>query len=177
MSDFVMCMEMSAWVLAVSEGGWNVLRTETRTSPISCAVWDAYWSTFRKRGNDQCSSLRSDAQQSFRARKSEEENCHPSTWQREASQSTSDLADNSKNAWELLSHPPYSPDLVPSENHLFGSLKDHLRGHHYKTDKAVQEAVQSWSRGAGTDFYCRGIFKILQRWHKCTDRDVEFVEK
>jgi hypothetical protein len=28
-SDFVVCMEMSAWVPAVSEGGWNILRTET----------------------------------------------------------------------------------------------------------------------------------------------------
>jgi transposase len=25
-----------------------------------------------------------------------------------------------KNGWELLSHPPYSPDLVPSDHHLFG---------------------------------------------------------
>jgi len=37
-SDFVMCMKMPAWVPAVSEGGWNILRTETRTSPISLAV-------------------------------------------------------------------------------------------------------------------------------------------
>jgi transposase len=49
-----------------------------------------------------------------------------------------------KNCWELLTHPLYSPDLPPSDCHLFGPLKDHLRGHHYETDEAVQEAVQSW---------------------------------
>jgi hypothetical protein len=76
---------------------------------------------------------------------------------------------------ELLSHPPYSPDLAPSEYHLFGSLKDHLRGHYYETD-AVQKAVQSWLRGAGTDFYRRGMFKFLQLWQKCIDRDKYFVE-
>jgi len=32
-------------------------------------------------------------------------------------------------------------------------------------------------RGAGTDLYSRGIFKILQRWWKCIDRDGDFVEK
>jgi hypothetical protein len=32
-------------------------------------------------------------------------------------------------------------------------LKDHLRGQLYETDEAVQEAVKSWLRGAGTDFY------------------------
>jgi hypothetical protein len=49
----------------------------------------------------------------------------------------------------------------PSDYHLFGHLKDHLRGHHYETDEAVQEAVRSRLRGAGTDFYRRSIFKIL----------------
>jgi hypothetical protein len=36
--------------------------------------------------------------------------------------------------------------------HLFGPLKDNLRGHHYESDDAVQEAVGSWLRVAGTDF-------------------------
>jgi hypothetical protein len=49
--------------------------------------------------------------------------------------------------------------------------------HHFETDEAVQETVRSWLRGVGTDFYRRGIFEILQRWQKCIDRDVEFVEK
>jgi histone-lysine N-methyltransferase SETMAR len=42
-----------------------------------------------------------------------------------------------KNCWELLPHPPYSPDVAPSDNHLFGPLKYHLRGHLYETGKAV----------------------------------------
>jgi hypothetical protein len=79
--------------------------------------------------------------------------------------------------WILLSHPPYSTDLAPSDYHLFGPLKDHLNCHHYETDEAIQEAVGSWLHGAGPDFYRRGIFKILQRWQKCIDRDGDFVEK
>jgi histone-lysine N-methyltransferase SETMAR len=78
-----------------------------------------------------------------------------------------------QNGWELLSHPPYSPDLALSDCHLFGLLKYHLRGHHYETDEAVQEAVLR----AGTYLYRRDIFKILQRWKKCIDRDRDFVEK
>jgi transposase len=82
-----------------------------------------------------------------------------------------------RNGWDLLSHPAYSLDLTPSVYNLFRPLKDHLRGHQYETDEAVQEAVRSWLRGAGTDFYRRGIFKILQRWQKLIDRDGDFVEK
>jgi hypothetical protein len=45
-----------------------------------------------------------------------------------------------QNGWELLSYPLYTPDLAPSDYHLFGPLKDHLRGHHYKI-VAVKEGV------------------------------------
>jgi transposase len=30
--------------------------------------------------------------------------------------------------WEVLQHPPYSPNLAPSDFHLFGPLKQHLSG-------------------------------------------------
>jgi hypothetical protein len=33
--------------------------------------------------------------------------------------------------WELLRHPTYSPDLAPSDYHLFEPLEGHLRGQHY----------------------------------------------
>jgi histone-lysine N-methyltransferase SETMAR len=35
---------------------------------------------------------------------------------------------DTKMGWTVLLHPPYSPDLAPSDFHLFGSLKDALRG-------------------------------------------------
>jgi hypothetical protein len=50
--------------------------------------------------------------------------------------------------------------LAPSDYHLFGPLKDHVRGHRYETDEAMQEAVRSWLRGAGTDFIAEAFFKF-----------------
>jgi hypothetical protein len=78
---------------------------------------------------------------------------------------------STQNDWEVLSHSHCSLDLAPSDYHLFGLLQDHLRGHQYETDKANQEAMQSWLWGTGMDFYPRGIFKILQCWQKCIDVD------
>jgi len=32
--------------------------------------------------------------------------------------------------WEVLPHLPYSPDLAPSDYHLFGFVKNQMRGQH-----------------------------------------------
>ena len=45
--------------------------------------------------------------------------------------------------FEVLKHPPYSPDLAPSDFHLFGPLKEHMRGQKFADDNEVLEAVQS----------------------------------
>jgi histone-lysine N-methyltransferase SETMAR len=36
--------------------------------------------------------------------------------------------------WEILPHPPYSPDLAPSDYHLFSSLFNNLRGVSFNND-------------------------------------------
>lgn len=37
----------------------------------------------------------------------------------------------SENGWELFPHQPNTKDLGLSDYHLFGALKDHMRGQHY----------------------------------------------
>jgi hypothetical protein len=37
--------------------------------------------------------------------------------------------------WEVLEDPPYSPDLAPSDFHLFGPLKHHLLAEHFPHDE------------------------------------------
>jgi histone-lysine N-methyltransferase SETMAR len=44
--------------------------------------------------------------------------------------------------WTVLPNPPYSPDLAPPDFHLFGSLKDALRGTRFEDDNSVIEAVR-----------------------------------
>ena len=44
--------------------------------------------------------------------------------------------------WEVLTHLLYSPDLVLSDFHLFGSLKESLRGGiNFENNDAVQQHV------------------------------------
>ena len=43
-----------------------------------------------------------------------------------------------------LDHPPYFPDLAPSNYHLFPCLRKHLKGHHFSSDAEVIAAAETW---------------------------------
>ena len=45
--------------------------------------------------------------------------------------------------FEVLSHPPYSPDLAPSDFHFFPQLKKDIKGTHFTSDDEVKQAVTS----------------------------------
>lgn len=48
--------------------------------------------------------------------------------------------------WKLLEPLHYSPDLAPSDFHLFGPLKTHLGGQHFVDDEKFEHEVQMWLR-------------------------------
>jgi histone-lysine N-methyltransferase SETMAR len=48
--------------------------------------------------------------------------------------------------WAILGHPPYSPDLAPSDFHGFLHLKKHLAGKRIDDDDEVQD-VTTWFKG------------------------------
>jgi [histone H3]-lysine36 N-dimethyltransferase SETMAR len=39
--------------------------------------------------------------------------------------------------WKKLPHPPYSPDLVPSDYHLFRSLQHFLKGKSFNNERKL----------------------------------------
>jgi len=60
--------------------------------------------------------------------------------------------------WDTLDHPPYSPDLAPSDFHSFLHLKKHLAGKNFDDDDdEVQEEVMTWFKGQVAEFYDSGI--------------------
>jgi histone-lysine N-methyltransferase SETMAR len=79
--------------------------------------------------------------------------------------------------WTVLEHLPYSPDLAPSDLHLFPALKDHLSGHKFSSDNDVKTAVTKWLKSQGTEFYEAGINKLVPRQDKCLSLGGDYVEK
>ena len=79
--------------------------------------------------------------------------------------------------FELLQHPPYSPDLAPSDYHTFGPLKEALHGPRFTSDEEVKEAVHTWLREQPKSFFSAGIQKLVERYNKCIVLQGDYVEK
>jgi len=55
--------------------------------------------------------------------------------------------------FQLLDHPPYSPDLALSDYHLFPRLKKQLKGRHFSSDAEVIAAAETWLDGPSDFFF------------------------
>jgi histone-lysine N-methyltransferase SETMAR len=65
--------------------------------------------------------------------------------------------------WTVLSHPPYSPELAHPEFHLFGPLKDALRGRRFAEDDELKRSVREELRRFSKEFFATGIQHLKQR--------------
>ena len=75
--------------------------------------------------------------------------------------------------FEQLNHPPYSPDLAPSDYYLFRNLKFHLRGTRFRDD----DELKAWFENQIDDFYFKGIDCLKEKWAKCTEVKGGYIEK
>ncbi|GBL66719.1 hypothetical protein AVEN_138150-1 [Araneus ventricosus] len=79
--------------------------------------------------------------------------------------------------WSLIQHPPYSPDLAPSDFHLFGPLKRHIGGKHFADDEDIQHELLLWMRQQPKEFYAAGTGALIKRWDKCINIGGDYVAK
>ena len=78
--------------------------------------------------------------------------------------------------WEVLQHPPYSPDLAPSDSHLIGLLKQHLLVKRLPDNDAVETAVCAWFQQQPQEFHAAGFQGLVKRWDKRLNLYGDYVE-
>ncbi|XP_071448089.1 histone-lysine N-methyltransferase SETMAR-like [Hetaerina americana] len=78
---------------------------------------------------------------------------------------------------DMFDHPPYSPDLVPSDFHLFPELKKWLGGQRFQTNEELQDNVKTHLNSLAATFYGEGIVKLVHRYEKFLNRQDDYVEK
>jgi len=79
--------------------------------------------------------------------------------------------------FELLSHLPYSPDLAPSDYHVFRSLKDSLRGQSFGCDEEVIDTKNDWFELQDKQFFVDGVNSLTHRWEKRVVLEGDYIEK
>ena len=81
-------------------------------------------------------------------------------------------------SFQCLDHPPYSPDMAPSDYHLFLGLKKQLKGRHFSSDVEVIAAAETWLDGQLSElfFFLSGLPKLEQWAKKCIELHGEHVE-
>jgi len=68
-----------------------------------------------------------------------------------------------------VDHPPYSPDLAPSDNYLFSKLKKFLRGRRFGDISEAKDAVVGYLETQPKTFYNSGIVQLESNLVKCID--------
>lgn len=81
-----------------------------------------------------------------------------------------------KLGWEVLAHPPYSPDLAPSDYHLFSSMAHALAEQHFKSYEDVEKWLSEWFAAKEEKFFWKGIHNLPLRWEKCINSNGNYFE-
>ena len=59
--------------------------------------------------------------------------------------------------WQILEHPPYSPDMSPCDYDLFAKVKEPLRGTRYNTRdeliRAIGRSIRNINKDGRTDSF------------------------
>ena len=69
--------------------------------------------------------------------------------------------------YKVLPHPPYSPDLLPTNYHIFKHLDNFLRGKHFHNQQEAENAFQEFVKSRNMDFYSIGINKHFSLAKMC----------
>jgi [histone H3]-lysine36 N-dimethyltransferase SETMAR len=77
--------------------------------------------------------------------------------------------------WEVLSHPPYSPDIKPSDYHLFISMQHFLSDKVFRNINDIKISLSKFFASKPTTFYKEGIKNLVRRWAIILDNDGYYI--
>uniref|UniRef100_A0A8C6B954 Tc1-like transposase DDE domain-containing protein n=1 Tax=Monodon monoceros TaxID=40151 RepID=A0A8C6B954_MONMO len=79
--------------------------------------------------------------------------------------------------WEVLIHPPYSPDTASSDFHLFWSLQNSLNGKNFNSLEDYKRHLEEFFAQQDKKFWEDGIMKLPEKWQKVVEQNGEYVVK
>ncbi|KMQ82022.1 mariner transposase, partial [Lasius niger] len=68
--------------------------------------------------------------------------------------------------YELLPHPPYSPDLAPCDFFLFPNMKKWLGGKRFASNEEIIAETNAYFAAFENSYFLEGLKKLENRWAK-----------
>jgi histone-lysine N-methyltransferase SETMAR len=81
-----------------------------------------------------------------------------------------------KYGWQVLPHPPYSPDISPSDFDLFPKLKKSLRGKRFRSIKEVSNEVTRVIRCINNEGVLTAIQELPKSWTAVIKHNGDYIE-
>lgn len=78
--------------------------------------------------------------------------------------------------WDILPHPPYSPDIAPSDYHLFRSISHGLSEQRFTSYEETKNWIDSWIASKDEEFFRHGIQTLPERWEKVVANDGKYFQ-
>ena len=75
-----------------------------------------------------------------------------------------------------LNHPAYSPNIAPSDCHLFLNLKKFLRGNNFSSDDEAITTVEDYLTDLDLEFFCKGIQSLHDRWQRVVSSEGQYIQ-
>ena len=79
--------------------------------------------------------------------------------------------------FKLLPHPPYSPDLAPSDYWLFAHLKRMLQGKKFGSNEKVISKTKAYIEAKNKSFDKKSIELLEKRWNQCITLEGNYVDE
>ena len=79
--------------------------------------------------------------------------------------------------FDILKHPPYSPDLAPMDFRVFPELKAQLHGIRFDSADDLTKQAQAVVSSFSHEWYVETYNKWISRHRKCVDLAGDYVEK
>jgi hypothetical protein len=80
-------------------------------------------------------------------------------------------------SWELFDHPPYIPDLAPSDCHLFTYQKNWLGSQCFNSNKELMEDIKTWLSPRMVDFFDTGLQKRIPQYDRFLNSGDNYIVK
>ncbi len=79
--------------------------------------------------------------------------------------------------WKVFEQTPYSPNLAPSDFHLFLVMKQAFDGQRFNMTEEICATVTFYYNNLDATHYALGIQKLVTRYEKCLEHYGDYAEE